>query len=142
MLRRAPSAACIGAVVLAAGCGGGSNVAAPDAPTAPTVTHPVAPRHKAVLARRDPAWTALRLPRVPRGPVPGYVLIADRDNNRVVLFSPSKRVVWEYDGLRGPDDAFFTPGYGSIITNEEFNDTLKQVGLRSRKLVWAYGHAG
>ena len=124
--------------MLGAGCGS-SHVATRD-PAAPA--HRVAARHVAPPTRTDPAWRALRLPRVPPGPVPGYVLIADRNNNRVLLVSPAKRVVWEYDGLRGPDDAFFTPGDSSIITNEEFNDTLKQIGLRSHKVVWAYGHAG
>jgi len=139
MLRRASSAACFVAVVLLAGCGS-SAVATRVTPTAAkSVVH----RHSIHPVRRtDPAWRALRLPAVPRGPVPGYVLIADRNNNRVLLVSPAKRIVWQYDNLRGPDDAFFTPDYGSIITNEEFNDTLKQVGLRSKKVVWAYGHAG
>src|SRR5581483_5637146 len=118
MLRRVPLAACLGAVALLAGCGTARVAAGPsrDAPAAAKRTvdrHPARP-----AARTDPAWRALRLPPVPRGPVPGYVLIADRDN------------------------AFFSPGYASIITNEEFNDTLKQVGLRSRQVVWAYGHAG
>ena len=78
---------------------------------------------------------------MPPGPVPGYILIADRNNNRVLLVSPGKQVVWSYTGLRGPDDAFFTPGYHSVITNEEFNETLTEVGLRSSKVIWAYGHA-
>jgi outer membrane protein assembly factor BamB len=88
-----------------------------------------------------PAWQALRLPPVPAGPVPGYVLIADRNNNRVLLVSPDKRVVWSYGALRGPDDAFFTPGYRTIVTNEEFNDTLTEVSLRGHRAVWHYGHA-
>ena len=100
-----------------------------------------APHLHARPVRHDPAWLALRLPRVPSGPVPGYVLIADRNNNRVLLVSPSKRVVWEDTRLRGPDDAFFTPGWRSIITNEEFNDTLRQVSLRTSRVVWSYGHA-
>jgi outer membrane protein assembly factor BamB len=92
--------------------------------------------------RTDPAWLALRLPPVAAGPLPGYLLIADRNNNRTLIVSPSGRVVWHYDALRGPDDAFFTPGWHSIITNEEFNDTLTQVSLRGRRAVWHYGHAG
>jgi outer membrane protein assembly factor BamB len=84
----------------------------------------------------------LGLPRVRSRVVPGYVLIADRDNNRVLLVSPAKRIVWQATGLRGPDDAFFTPGYRSVITNEEFNDTLTEVSLRSKGAVWRYGHAG
>lgn len=44
--------------------------------------------------------------------------------------------------MRGPDDAFFTPGYRSVITNEEFNDTLTELALRTRRPIWRYGHAG
>ncbi|HZO98329.1 MAG TPA: hypothetical protein VFB42_13290 [Gaiellaceae bacterium] len=93
-------------------------------------------------APSGPAGRALRLPPVPPGPVPGYVLVADRDNNRVLLVSPARRVVWRYDGLRGPDDAFFTPGWRTIVTNEEFDDTITEVSLRRRRPVWRYGHAG
>jgi outer membrane protein assembly factor BamB len=82
----------------------------------------------------------LGLPPIARGPLPGYLLIADRNNNRAILVSPSKRVVWARGGLRGPDDTFFTPGYRTVITNEEFNDTLTEVSLRSRATVWRYGH--
>jgi outer membrane protein assembly factor BamB len=74
--------------------------------------------------------------------VPGYVLIADRQNNRVLLVSPAKNVVWSASNLRGPDDAFFTPGYRSVITNEEFNNTLTELNLRTKRRVWHYGHSG
>jgi hypothetical protein len=93
-------------------------------------------RHETVAQR------VLGLPPVRSKVVPGYVLIADRDNNRALIVSPSKRVVWQASGLRGPDDAFFTPGYRSVITNEEFNDTLTEVALRTRRPIWRYGHAG
>ena len=122
----------IAVVLLAAGCG--SQVAATTTHTAAKTTTP--------KPRTDPAWLALRLPKVPSGPVPGYVLIADRNNNRVLLVSPQKKVVWRFDALRGPDDAFFTPDWRSVVTNEEFNDTLRQVALRTRRIVWSYGHAG
>jgi hypothetical protein len=93
-------------------------------------------RHESVAQR------ALGLPPVRSHVVPGYVLIADRDNNRALIVSPSKRVVWMATGLRGPDDAFFTPGYRSVITNEEFNDTLTELTLRGKHVAWHYGHAG
>jgi len=86
--------------------------------------------------------SVLHLPLVSSRILPGYLLVADRNNDRVLLISPDKRVVWSRGGLRQPDDAFFTPGYGGIITNEEFDDTLVQVSLRSRRVVWRYGHAG
>ena len=85
------------------------------------------------------------------GPVPGYVLIADRNNNRILLVSPAKRVVWEFprpgdirpgQSFHDPDDAFFTPGYTGISINEEFNQTISLIHLRSHRIVWSYGHAG
>jgi hypothetical protein len=88
------------------------------------------------------AERALGLPPVRSRVVPGYVLIADRNNDRVLLVSPSKRIVWQATGLRGPDDAFFAPGYRSIITNEEFDDTLAEMSLRRKRVIWRYGHAG
>jgi hypothetical protein len=107
-------------------------------PPPPAQTQTVA---RAVKAKPDaPAQSALGLPPIPRGPLPGYLLVADRDNNRALLISPSKRIVWQSTNLHGPDDAFFTPGYRSIITNEEFNDTLTEVSLRTKARIWRYGH--
>ena len=89
-----------------------------------------------------PLVSVLGLPRVHSKILPGYVLIADRNNNRVLLVSPSKHIVWQDASLRGPDDAFFTPGYRSVITNEEFNDTLVELSLKTHARVWQYGHSG
>jgi len=83
----------------------------------------------------------LGLPPVKAGPVPGYMMIADRNNNRIIIVSPSKTIVWQKTGLHDPDDAFFTPGYRSISTNEEFNQTMAVIGVRSRRVEWSYGHA-
>jgi hypothetical protein len=83
--------------------------------------------------------------------VPGYVLIADRNNNRLLIVSPSRRIVWRFphpgdvrrgQSFRDPDDAFFTPGYARLVTNEEFNDSLAQIDLRTRRIVWSYGRPG
>jgi outer membrane protein assembly factor BamB len=83
----------------------------------------------------------LGLPPVAAGPVPGYVMIADRNNNRIILVSPAKKVIWRIDGLHDPDDAFFTPGYKAISTNEEYNQTMALIGTRSHRIEWSYGHA-
>src|SRR5205085_7232249 len=80
--------------------------------------------------------------KLPAGPLPGDLLIADRNNNRILVVSGSKRVVWSKGGLHGPDDAFFTPGYRSVLKNEEFHDTLTEVSLRTHRAIWHYGHAG
>src|SRR5919204_786531 len=106
-----------------------------------------APQHVTTIARAvrsdvapAPAQRIFRLPPIARGPLPGYLLIADRDNNRALIVSPSKRVVWQATNLRGPDDAFFTPGYRTIITNEEFHDTLTELTVATKRRIWRYGH--
>lgn len=85
------------------------------------------------------------------GPLPGDLLIADRYNNRLLIVSPTKKIIWEYDfpksvdggvGSRGPDDAFLTPGNKTVITNEEDNQTIEEVSLATKEIVWSYGHPG
>ena len=97
----------------------------------------------AVVAAASPTPAQkLGFPPVKAGPVPGYVMIADRNNNRIIIVSPSKKIVWQdAAGLHDPDDAFFAPDYRSISTNEEYNQTMALVGVRSRKIEWSYGHA-
>jgi hypothetical protein len=144
-----------GPVVFAAGCGGSSTASPPAPPTASARPRGATPvpviRPRAARPARYPAKTALGLPPVPRGPVPGYVLIADRNNNRLLIVSPTGQVVWRFphggdvrpgQSFRDPDDAFFAPGYHRLITNEEFNDSLAQIDLRARRIVWSYGRAG
>ena len=105
------------------------------------------------LRRPAPRLPAQRLglPPVARGPVPGYVLVADRNANELLIVSPSKRVVWRFprpgdlrpgDSFNSPDDAFFAPGFRRIVTNEEFNDTVALVDVRRRRIVWTYGRPG
>jgi hypothetical protein len=52
------------------------------------------------------------------GPLPGYLLIADRDNNRIIIVTSDHRVVWTFptagdlasgQQFMGPDDAFLSP---------------------------------
>jgi outer membrane protein assembly factor BamB len=137
-VRRALAALLLAAV--AAGCSGARhrNESVTTSSKRLHVRHVRGVRHRV----ETPAGRALGLPPVHSRVVPGYVLIADRNNNRVLMVSPSKRIVWQAIGLHGPDDAFFTPGYRSIITNEEFNDTLTEVSLRGKRVIWRYGHAG
>ena len=120
---RAPAAGAALALVALAGCS--------DSARRPVAAVRPVPAHR---VRSNP-----HRPR-PRGPLPRDLLIADRDNNRVLLVTPAKRIVWQFRGLRGPDDAFFTPGGRTIITNEEFNDTLTEVSVARKRRVWRYGH--
>jgi hypothetical protein len=81
-------------------------------------------------------------------PLPGYLLIADRDNNRIIVVNPSKQIVWRFPrpgvpaaAFAGPDDAFLSANHLDIITNEEFSDTVAVLTLSRRpRIVWQYGH--
>src|SRR5207248_988959 len=105
-----------------AGCGGGPH---PAATPALRTTQP----KKVTSHPAQRLVSALRLPLVRSRILPGYLLVADRNNDRVLLLSPSRRIVWRKTGLHEPDDAFFTLGFSGIITNEEFDDTLTQLEL-------------
>ena len=123
--------------VVAAGCGSAARTSA-TTPSASPRRSP-SPSQTRIVSR---LVSPLRLPLVRSRILPGYLLVADRNNNRVLLLAPDKRIVWRLDGLRQPDDAFFTPGFRSVITNEEFNDTLSEISLASKRTIWTYGHAG
>jgi outer membrane protein assembly factor BamB len=83
--------------------------------------------------------------------LPGNVLIADADNNRILEVTPDKQIVWEFprpgdlapgQSFIDPDDAFYTPSGRTIITNEEDNHTITIINYATRKIVWQYGHPG
>ena len=85
---------------------------------------------------------------VPAGPIPGYLLVADRGNNRILLVDNDKRIVWQYPSPGGPsypfrfdDDAFFGPHFRTIITNQEEQHTIQLLGFPNGRLLWRYGHA-
>ena len=77
------------------------------------------------------------------------LLVADRGNNRLLLFNAAMQLVWSYptagsppnpDGFFFPDDAFFVNHGTAIITNEEENETIEEIAYPSGKLLWSYGH--
>ena len=83
--------------------------------------------------------------------MPGYLLVADRNNNRLLILSPTKKIVWQFprpgdiqtgQSFHDPDDAFFTPGYRGISTNEEFNDQMALISIKRHRITWSYGRAG
>jgi outer membrane protein assembly factor BamB len=86
----------------------------------------------------------LPLPR----PIPGYLLIADRGNNRMLLVDNRKRILWRYPAAgRKPsypfyydDDAFFGPDLGEIITNQEDQHTIQVISFPAGRVLWHYGH--
>jgi hypothetical protein len=85
---------------------------------------------------------------VPAGPIPGLLLIADRGNDRILLVDNRERILWRYPPPAGPaypfqfdDDAFFGPGFATIVSNQEDQHTIQILGFPSGRLRWRYGHA-
>ena len=84
----------------------------------------------------------------PPGPIPGYLLIADRGNNRALLVDSKKRILWRYPipgvkpamPFRFDDDTFFGPHADRIISNQEDQHTIQVISFPGGKLLWRYGH--
>lgn len=84
----------------------------------------------------------------PPGPLPGYLLIADRGNNRMLLVDGAKRILWRYPGpdastampFRFGDDTFFGPRHDRIISNQEDQHTIQVISFPAGKVLWRYGH--
>jgi hypothetical protein len=89
-----------------------------------------------------------RRPLAPPGPIPGYLLIADRGNNRMLLVNSSKHIFWTYPANVGrtampftfDDDTFFGPRADRIISNQEDQQTIQIISFPGRKVLWRYGH--
>jgi hypothetical protein len=104
------------------------------------------PKAVPAAVRRPPARG--RSPRLdPPGPIPGYLLIADRGNNRMLLVDSSRRIYWRYPGdakVQMPfvfdDDTFFGPQHDRVISNQEDEDTIQIVSFPGRRVLWRYGH--
>jgi hypothetical protein len=95
-----------------------------------------------------PAARRQRRPLAPPGPIPGYLLIADRGNNRMLLVNSSKHIFWTYPPVTGnaampftfDDDTFFGPHADRIISNQEDQQTIQIISFPGRKVLWRYGH--
>jgi hypothetical protein len=81
--------------------------------------------------------------------LPGYLLVADRGNNRIVILNPSHQQVFLYPSpqdlaagrrLFFNDDTFVEPGGRALIANEEDNHAIVQVGIADHSLSVLFGH--
>jgi hypothetical protein len=86
-----------------------------------------------------------------RAGLPGYLLIADRGNNRILVVNPEHRIVYEYPSaadrragrrLYYNDDTFVEPGGRALIANEEDNNDIVAVSLVDRSVHVLFGHPG
>ncbi len=83
--------------------------------------------------------------------LPGPILIADRNNSRLLLVDPKGRILWQFPSpgdllagqvFKSPDDAFFSPHGNHILATQESQFTLTEISLETGHIVWHYGHPG
>ncbi|MDA8291766.1 MAG: PQQ-binding-like beta-propeller repeat protein [Actinomycetota bacterium] len=121
--------------------------------------------HGRVVSRSTRSGSGLPFPLPPKGlragpnlqpgsnpsVLPSDVLIADRSNSRLLVVSPSGRIVWQFpqpgDLAPGqtfliPDDAFFTPNGKDILVTEEDDQVVSLIDIATHRIVWRYGTPG
>ena len=83
--------------------------------------------------------------------LPGPVLIADRDNNRLLEVAPTGQVLWRFpangslssgETFLVPDDAFYSPDGRRVIVTEEDDFVISVIDLARQRIVYRYGHPG
>ena len=121
----------------------------------PTTTGPTPPApgpgRPAPTAATPTAPVAAALPwgsRQPNKYLAYDILIADAANDRILLVTPDKGIVWQMpepgqpSPLRDDDDVFFSPHWDEVITNQEDHHVVSIIDFTTRKIVWSYGHPG
>jgi outer membrane protein assembly factor BamB len=73
--------------------------------------------------------------------LPANILVADRNNNRLVVISPLGQVVWTQP-LTGPSDAFLSLTGRSIVVTEPGSFVALQLAVSDRHVLYRYGHSG
>jgi hypothetical protein len=88
-----------------------------------------------------------QIPLDPPAPIPGYLLIADRGNNRMLLVDSAHHIYWRYPGggrqampFVFDDDTFFGPKHDRIVSNQEDQDTIQVISFPGKRVLWRYGH--
>jgi len=90
---------------------------------------------------------------VPTGPFAGYLMIADRQNGRILMVDSAGTIHWQFPAAHAlpngqgfsADDAFLSPDGKTITANEEGHEVIVRIDIATRRIVWEYGrydHAG
>ena len=83
--------------------------------------------------------------------LPGDVMIADEDNNRLIVVNPAGNIVWQFPnpksplpagGFLRPDDGFFTPNATGVLATEETDQVVSLISLAPERILWRYGTPG
>jgi outer membrane protein assembly factor BamB len=122
----------------------GSPTTTQPAPVAPTTANgPIS-----FPAVSGPSWLAAGSdPSV----LPGPLLIADGDGNRVMIIDPNGRTLWQFpragdlasgQTFKAPEVAWFSPNGRQVVVASEDTNVLYVIDIVTDKIVYTYGKAG
>ncbi len=83
--------------------------------------------------------------------LPGPILIADRNNSRLLIVDPKGRILWQFPSagslapgqtFLSPDDAFLGPTGTNILATQESQFAITLISLKTGHITWRYGHPG
>ena len=103
--------------------------------------------------KASPSTTSSPPVPVASGPFAGYLMIADRQNGRILMVDTAGTIHWQFPTAHGlpagqgfsADDAFLSPDGKTITANEEGHQVVVRIDIATRRIVWEYGrydHAG
>ena len=121
------------------------------APAAPT--KPPAPATTAVIASLG--LTASGPSHLSSGSdpsvMPGPILIADGDGDRVLIIDTRGRTMWQFprpgvkqigQTFKAPEAAWFTPNGKQVVVASEDYNTIRVIDIATDKIVYTYGASG
>jgi outer membrane protein assembly factor BamB len=124
---------------------------ASDEPTAPSPSAaPFGQAPAPTSALVQPTKTRPSTTAVPAGPFAGDLMIADRQNGRILIVDSAGAIRWRFPVAgslpRGQgfaaDDAFLAPDGRTIVANEEQNQVVVRIDIATRRVIWEYGRYG
>jgi hypothetical protein len=138
---------------LAGGPTGAAGIAAASTADPTPGSSPLPPPSADGLGLRSPTPSAAPAPAsspasvISAGPLSGDLLIADRQNGRLVIVDPAGTIRWRFPVAGSlpagqafaADDAFLAPDGRSIVANEEGHQVIVRIDLATRRVIWQYG---
>lgn len=115
-------------VIIVVVIGGGGGKKAPLVPSKAA--------SKAAAVGTGPSYLASSLASAAN--VPSNVVIADRDNNRVLAVTPTGQIVWQ-TAATAPSDAFLSSTGRSVIITEHARAVVLIKGVNSGRVDYTYG---
>ena len=127
---------------------GASHLPPLGATSAPPSVAPTSTNGPISLTASGPSWLA---PGSNPAVLPGPLLIADGNGNRVLIIDQSGRSMWQFprpgdlaagQTFKAPEAAWFSPDGRQVLVDSEDTNTISVIDIASHKMVYTYGTTG